>query len=117
MTDVPGRLSAALADRYRVERELGQGGMATVYLAHDVRHDRENLVAAAIAPAAAFRVASQRPLFSTHGYAGDNRHNDYSVSADDRWFFFVKSPSLSGTANQLIITLNWFQELRRKVGR
>ncbi|OGT95389.1 MAG: hypothetical protein A2083_06630 [Gemmatimonadetes bacterium GWC2_71_9] len=34
------RLSAALADRYRIERELGQGGMATVYLAHDLRHDR-----------------------------------------------------------------------------
>ncbi len=33
-------LRASLADRYRVERELGQGGMATVYLAHDVRHDR-----------------------------------------------------------------------------
>ncbi len=38
MTD---RLAASLADRYRIERELGQGGMATVYLAHDVRHDRK----------------------------------------------------------------------------
>lgn len=35
------RLSAALADRYRIERELGAGGMATVYLAHDLRHDRD----------------------------------------------------------------------------
>jgi Tol biopolymer transport system component len=41
MTDIPGRLSASLADRYRIERELGAGGMATVYLAHDVRHDRK----------------------------------------------------------------------------
>jgi len=41
MTDPFASLAAALADRYRIERELGQGGMATVYLAHDVRHDRK----------------------------------------------------------------------------
>jgi Tol biopolymer transport system component/tRNA A-37 threonylcarbamoyl transferase component Bud32 len=35
------RLSAALSDRYRIERELGQGGMATVYLAQDLKHDRK----------------------------------------------------------------------------
>src|SRR3972149_3484599 len=35
------RLTAALADRYRIERELGAGGMATVYLAHDLKHDRD----------------------------------------------------------------------------
>jgi eukaryotic-like serine/threonine-protein kinase len=35
------RLDAALGDRYRVERELGAGGMATVYLAHDLKHDRK----------------------------------------------------------------------------
>jgi serine/threonine-protein kinase len=41
MTDSVARLTSALAGRYAIERELGQGGMATVYLAHDVRHDRK----------------------------------------------------------------------------
>ena len=35
------RLSSALADRYRIDRELGAGGMATVYLAHDLKHERD----------------------------------------------------------------------------
>ncbi len=40
MTSLP-RLTAALADRYQLDRELGAGGMATVYLARDLRHDRD----------------------------------------------------------------------------
>ncbi|HEX5576097.1 MAG TPA: protein kinase [Gemmatimonadales bacterium] len=40
MTGTPVRLAAALADHYRIERELGQGGMAVVYLAEDLRHGR-----------------------------------------------------------------------------
>ncbi|MGD8726785.1 MAG: protein kinase, partial [Gemmatimonadales bacterium] len=41
MTESLERLKAALQDRYAIERELGRGGMATVYLAHDIRHERQ----------------------------------------------------------------------------
>ena len=37
MTEVTAKLSTALADRYKIERHLGEGGMATVYLAEDLK--------------------------------------------------------------------------------
>jgi eukaryotic-like serine/threonine-protein kinase len=41
MRDVPSALAAAPSPRYLLERELGAGGMATVYLARDLKHERE----------------------------------------------------------------------------
>ncbi len=41
MTDTLDRLKTALADRYAIQEELGAGGMATVYLAEDLKHDRK----------------------------------------------------------------------------
>ncbi len=41
MSNISELLQAALAGRYTIERELGAGGMATVYLAHDLKHDRD----------------------------------------------------------------------------
>ncbi len=44
MTEITARLSTALADRYKLERHLGEGGMATVYLAEDRKHHRQVVV-------------------------------------------------------------------------
>ena len=41
MSDVVARLNAALEGRYAIERQLGEGGMATVYLADDLKHERK----------------------------------------------------------------------------
>src|SRR5437773_9352385 len=41
MADLSERVRASLAGRYTIERELGRGGMATVYVAHDLKHDRD----------------------------------------------------------------------------
>jgi serine/threonine-protein kinase len=41
VTAVDTTLQAAFTDKYRIERELGAGGMATVYLAHDLKHERK----------------------------------------------------------------------------
>ena len=41
MSDPITRLNAALEGRYAIERELGEGGMATVYLADGIKHERQ----------------------------------------------------------------------------
>jgi serine/threonine-protein kinase len=108
----------AAAARYVVSRD---GGSEPLW-SHSgkelfFRDGAENLVAATIAPGAAFRVASERALFSTRGYTTDNRHHSYSVSRDDRSFIFIRTPILSSSPNQLIIVLNWFEELKARVPR
>ncbi len=41
MSDMIDRLNAALEGRYQIDREVGEGGMATVFLADDLRHERK----------------------------------------------------------------------------
>ena len=55
------RLKSALSDRYEVQRELGQGGMATFYLAHDVRHKR-NVAVKVLRPELAAILGAERFL-------------------------------------------------------
>ncbi len=57
----PDRLTAALGDRYRIERELGQGGMATVYLAEDLKHSR-NVAIKVLKPELAAVIGAERFL-------------------------------------------------------
>ena len=61
MTDPVSRLNAALEGRYRIEREIGEGGMATVYLAKDLKHNR-NVALKVLKPELAAVVGAERFL-------------------------------------------------------
>ncbi len=61
--DPIARLNAALEGRYTIEGELGEGGMATVYLAHDVKHDRKVAVKVLRPELAAVLGAERATLF------------------------------------------------------
>ena len=61
MTDIDAHFAAALQHRYRIERELGQGGMATVYLADDLRHGRK-VALKVLRPQVAAAVGAERFL-------------------------------------------------------
>jgi serine/threonine-protein kinase len=59
MTDQVDRLQTALADRYTIEREIGSGGMATVYLAEDLKH-RRNVAIKVLRPELAASLGVER---------------------------------------------------------
>ena len=67
-------LAAALAGHYRLEREIGRGGMATVYLATDVRHDRQVAVKV-LNPALAQAIGPERFLQEIRVTANLNHPN------------------------------------------
>ena len=84
MTDTFQRLTAALADRYRIIREVGAGGMATVYLAEDLRHGRQ-VALKVLRPELAATLGSERFFREIrvaarlqHGLAGFDRSLDYA---------------------------------------
>jgi hypothetical protein len=100
MTEPLERLRHALADRYRIERELGAGGMATVYLARDLKHDR-NVALKVLRPELSASLGSERFLREIGIAAGLTHPHIVPVhdsgSADGLLFYvmpFVEGPSL-----------------------
>jgi len=106
----------AAAARWQVSRA---GGREPVW-AHSgqelfYRNGAGELVAAAVAAVPSFRVTSERVLFPTRDYVVDGLHASYAVNPDDRSFLFVRLPP--GTKSQLVVVLNWLDELKAKVGK
>lgn len=90
MTEDPvSRLNTALSGHYTIEREIGVGGMATVYLARDERHDR-NVALKVLRPELAVLMGSER-------------------------FFMVTRPP-ERAPRRIIVIMNFFEELTRMVG-
>ena len=91
MPDEFARFAAALAHRYRVERELGRGGMATVYLAQDLKHQRQVAIKVLQSDVAA-AVGPERFLREIEISAGlDHPHvlPLYDSGAADGFLFYV----------------------------
>ena len=85
------RLSAALAGQYRLVRELGSGGMATVYLAQDDRHDR-SVAIKVLHPEAAASVGAERFLAEIRTTAKLSHPNIlplFDSGTEDGFFYFV----------------------------
>src|SRR5436309_8934494 len=96
-TDQRDRLTAALAGRYVIERELGSGGMATVYLAHDVKHHRE-VALKVLRPELAAALGPDRFLREVEIAARLNHPHILALydSGETNGFLFYVMPSVAG---------------------
>ncbi len=95
--DVAVRLTSALADRYRIERELGQGGMATVYLAEDLKHGRKVAVKV-LRPELAAVIGAERFLSEIKTTAGLQHPHILALhdSGEADGFLFYVMPFIEG---------------------
>jgi len=102
MQDLQEQVASALADRYRFQREVGRGGMATVYLAEDLKH-RRPVAVKVLHPHLAANVGSDRFLREIEIAAGLNHPHILTLidsgSADGMLYYvmpFVEGESLRG---------------------
>jgi hypothetical protein len=95
--DFEQRLTAALAGRYAIERELGRGGMAVVYLAHDLRHER-HVAVKVLRPDLAASVGAQRFLREIKLAAKLSHQNIVALydSGDADGFLYYVMPYVDG---------------------
>ena len=97
MTSIDPRLAAALADRYHLERELGAGGMAVVYLADDLKHHRKVAVKV-LRPELAAALGHERFLLEITTTAGLRHPNIVPLfdSGDGAGFLYYVMPFVEG---------------------
>jgi len=103
--DAPARLTTALADRYQLERELGQGGMATVYLAHDLKHDRQVAIKV-LRPELAAVIGAERFLSEIKTTANLQHPHILPLfdSGESEGFLFYVMPYVEGESLRSFIT-------------
>src|SRR3954471_24300471 len=93
------RLVAAIGERYHIERELGAGGMATVYLAHDRKHDRKVAVKV-LRPELAAVIGAERFLSEIKTTANLQHPHILALhdSGEADGFLFYVMPYVEGTS-------------------
>jgi eukaryotic-like serine/threonine-protein kinase len=97
MTSLQARLAPALAGRYTLDRELGEGGMAVVFLAHDLRHDRQ-VALKVLRPEISAEIGAERFLREIKMAAGLTHPHILPVfdSGEADGLLFYVMPSMEG---------------------
>ena len=103
MANTFDHLKSALADRYAIEEELGAGGMATVYLAEDLKHERKVALKVSKPELAAVVGADLHP-------DGDRLVVPQNVGAGTAREGAAPEPE------RFQVVVNWFEELKERVG-